>query len=488
MIRKGIPMLAVLFAAFGCTSGISSSSGQYAIAVAFDNLSFSRPIDLQDPGDGTGRLFVVEQAGVIKVFSNNPSAPQAKTFLDIRNRVDDSGNEEGLLGLAFHPNYATNGYFFVNYTSNNPNATVIARYSVSDTDPDVADANSEEVLLTIGQPFGNHNGGQVAFGPDGMLYIAVGDGGSGGDPMEHGQNLTTLLGTILRIDIDNASGNLGYAIPSDNPFTGNQQGYREEIFAYGLRNPWRFSFDTTTGSLWTGDVGQNRFEEIDIIDSGKNYGWNVMEAFECFGSSGCDTTDLVLPVHAYPHESGNASVTGGHVYRGSTLPDLVGTYVYADFSSGRIWGLTAAGGSFVNELLVDTSVNISSFGVDSSSELFICAFDGRIYRLMDISGSSTDNPTGSIGVLDLEAYPNPFSNAARVAFTLASAELVEITVYDAVGRRVANLLDDVLAPGRHSVDWNGRSDGAIVAPGVYYVTLQHGETSSTLPVVYQPGG
>ncbi len=479
-------MIAVLFAVFGCTSGTSSSSGQYVISVAFDNLSFTRPVDLQDARDGTGRLFVVEQAGVIKVFPNNPSAAQSETFLDIRNRVNDSGNEEGLLGLAFHPDYGANGYFYVNYTSNNPNVTVIARYSVSASDPDLADPNSEEILLTIGQPFGNHNGGQIAFGPDGMLYIAVGDGGSGGDPMEHGQNLATLLGTILRIDVDNVSGNLAYAIPPDNPFAGNLQGYREEIFAYGLRNPWRFSFDSATGSLWTGDVGQNRFEEIDIVESGKNYGWNVMEAFECFGSGGCDTTGLALPVHAYPHESGNASVTGGYVYRGSALPDLDGTYVYADFASGRIWGLVEDVGTYSNELLVDTPVNISSFGVDASNQLFICAFDGRIYRLIDTSGTSTGNPTGSVGALRPEAYPNPFSDVARVAFRLTSAELVKITVYDAVGRRVASLLDEVLAPGRHSIDWNGRSEGAIIAPGVYYVTLQHGEDSSTLPVVYQP--
>ncbi len=485
MIKKRLPVLVVLFAVLGCTSGTSSSSGQYAISVAFDNLTFSRPVDLQASRDGTGRLFVVEQAGVIKVFPNSPSAAEARTFLDIRSRVNDSGNEEGLLGLAFHPDYGSNGYLFVNYTSNNPNVTVIARYSASASDPDIADPNSEEILLTIGQPFGNHNGGQIGFGPDGMLYIAVGDGGSGGDPMEHGQNLSTLLGTILRIDVDNVSGNLNYAIPPDNPFAGNQQGHREEIFAYGLRNPWRFSFDPETGSLWTGDVGQNRFEEIDIIESGKNYGWNVMEGFECFGSGGCNTADLTLPVHAYPHEAGNASVTGGYVYRGSTLPDLVGTYVYADYSSGRIWSLEEQGGSYNNELVVDSPVRISSFGVDASDELFICAFDGRIYRLMDTSGTETENPIGSIGALQLDAYPNPFSEAARFAFTLASTEVVRVVVQDAVERRVTSLIDRVLAPGRHLVDRNGTSAGAMVTPGVYYVTLDHGGVLSTRPVVYQ---
>ncbi|MDX1430462.1 MAG: PQQ-dependent sugar dehydrogenase, partial [Rhodothermales bacterium] len=221
---------------------------------------------------------------------------------------------------------------------------------------------------------------------------------------------------VLRVDVDSRSGNLGYGIPSDNPFVGNQQGFREEIYAYGLRNPWRFSFDADNGALWTGDVGQNRFEEIHIVESGKNYGWNVTEGFECFGSGGCDTSGLESPVHAYPHEAGNSSVTGGFVYRGNRLTDLVGSYIYADYVSGRIWSLSRTADGYANELLVDAPVSISSFGVDDSNNLFICAFDGRIYRLIETAEPPSGNPTGSVGIrLDTTNAP-PLSLAVGVVY------------------------------------------------------------------------
>ena len=270
----------------------------YKTTVAFPGLSFTRPVDLQYPPDNTNRIFVVEQAGVISVFPNDKSASTRNTFLDIREKVDDQGNEEGLLGLAFHPDYKTNGYFYVNYTAANPNRTVISRFKVSSADPGQADPASEMELLTFAQPYSNHNGGQVSFGPDGFLYIAVGDGGSGGDPQDHGQNRSTLLATILRIDVNKQEDGKPYGIPADNPFAGNNQGYREEIYAYGLRNPWRFSFDAANGRLWTGDVGQNAYEEIDIVEKGGNYGWNTMEGNHCFEpKSGCDRAGLKPPVH-----------------------------------------------------------------------------------------------------------------------------------------------------------------------------------------------
>ncbi len=350
---------------------------------AFPQLSFTRPVDLQHSGDGSDRIFIVEQRGVISVFDNDPAANSKTTFLDISAKVNDQGNEEGLLGLAFHPQYAENGFFFVNYTAASPRRTVISRYKISAADANRADPGSEEVLLEFDQPFSNHNGGQLAFGPDGMLYIAVGDGGSGGDPQNHGQNLETLLGTILRIDVNaQAEGKL-YQIPTDNPFVGRTDGARAEIYAYGLRNPWRFSFDSETGQLWTGDVGQNRFEEINIVESGKNYGWNTMEGRECFNpSSGCNQEGLELPVWQYGRAQGDVSVTGGYVYRGETIEELQGLYIYADFASGRVWSLDATNRQNpVNTEIVLASFPVSSFGVDQANELYLCGFDDKIYKL-----------------------------------------------------------------------------------------------------------
>ena len=480
-------LVSVALIVFSAGCGSSASNGQYTTEVAFPNLNFTRPVDLQDPGDGSDRLFVVEQAGVIRVFANDRSASSAEVFLDIRDRVDDAGNEEGLLGLAFHPDFESNGIFYVDYTATNPDRTVISRFSVSAGDPDVADSDSETVILTVPQPFGNHNGGQIAFGPDRMLYIALGDGGSGGDPQGNGQNPGTLLGSILRIDVDNVTGDLGYGIPEDNPFAGSQGSSRPEIFAYGLRNPWRFSFDSDTGKMWAGDVGQNRFEEIDVVESGKNYGWNVMEGFECYNASSCDQTGLELPVHTYPRDSG-VSVTGGYVYRGSRLPGIVGSYVYGDFGSGRIWSLTREAEGYRNELLVDTDLGVASFGTDSSEELYICAFDGRIHRLVDISDTSSEMPTGAVGTYPIDVYPNPFTDVTTVAFDLGRPGRVLVTVYDAVGREVVSLLDRYLGQGDHTVSWDVRAGTRLrVAPGFYYLVVRHKESVRTAPVVVGPG-
>jgi glucose/arabinose dehydrogenase len=353
----------------------------YKVKSAFPKLSFTRPVDLQHANDNANRLFVVEQEGLVSVFKNDASVSSKKTFLDIRNKVEDNGNEEGLLGLAFHPQYKTNGYLYVNYTASNPDRTVISRFKVSATNPDVADPASEVVLLTFNQPYSNHNGGQVSFGPDGYLYIGVGDGGSGGDPQGNGQNLKTLLGTILRIDVNKQEGGKKYAIPADNPFAGNKSGYKEEIYAYGLRNPWRFSFDPVSKKLWTGDVGQNAYEEIDIIEKGGNYGWNTMEGNHCFEPKrNCSQQGLKLPVWEYPRTEG-VSITGGFVYRGPSLPALTGKYIYADYGSGKIWALDASSAKPVNTTLVESNLNISSFGVDAKNELYICAFDGKVYLL-----------------------------------------------------------------------------------------------------------
>jgi len=311
--------------------------GQVQIDEAFPSLYFTQPIDLQYPPDESNRLFVVEQEGYIYVFENDVFVTDKTIFLDIRDRIVFEG-ERGLLGLAFHPDYENNGYFFVNYTAPGPLRTVVSRFQVTADDPDVGDESSEHIIIEINQPFTNHNGGQVVFGPDGYLYIGMGDGGAGGDPYGHGQNLNTLHSSMLRIDVDNPDEGLNYGIPDNNPFVGT--GYREEIYAFGLRNPWRFSFDPVTNICWIADVGQNLYEEIDLLEVGGNYGWNIMEGAHCYDPPvGCDTAGLIVPLYEYNHNVGE-SITGGFVYRGSLVPDLYGKYIFADFEYGDVYWST----------------------------------------------------------------------------------------------------------------------------------------------------
>jgi len=332
----------------------------------FPNLTFVNPVDFQTPNDGSNRLFVVEKRGSIMVFENT-ELPQSTVFLDIINNVYSIAGEQGLLGLAFHPNYETNGYFYINYNPN-PSTTRISRFQVSNTDPDLADPDSELILLSFSQPLLNHNGGQLAFGPDGYLYISSGDGG----PSINGQDLSNLLGNILRIDVDNPDAGLNYGIPGDNPFV-NDMNARDEIFAYGLRNPWRMSFDTVTNNLWAGDVGSAFFEEIDIIEMGANYGWDDYEGTLCRFPP-CDNQNAIAPVFEYPHGPSTTAITGGYVYRGSINQDLFGKYIYGDFGMGQIWALDID--TVENELLFDTDMLISSFGTDNNNELYFLDFSG----------------------------------------------------------------------------------------------------------------
>ena len=361
---------------------------------AFPELSFTRPVDFQNANDSTDRLFVVEKSGLIHVFNNTPSVNETQIFLDISHLVSEEGNEMGLLGLAFHPQFETNGYFFVDYTASSPRRTVVARYQIDSENPNQANISSEQVILEILQPYTNHNGGQIVFGPDGYLYIAMGDGGSGGDPLGHGQDRSTLLGALLRIDIDQTDPGLNYGIPNSNPFQGNTMGFAEEIYAYGLRNPWRFSFDSESGLLFAADVGQNEIEEIDIVENGGNYGWNIKEGSQCYGSVGCNDSGLMDPVWEYAHDLGS-SITGGYVYRGAELTQIYGKYIYADFVSGRIWALEHQNGSAVSNIeLFDVSMRISSFGVDESRELYLLSYSGSIFS-MEVEEISTTSTVGT---------------------------------------------------------------------------------------------
>ena len=374
-MKKMILLVVLLF--LSCSE---KSFPQFTLQQAFPNLTFSSPLDLQNAGDGTDRIFVVERGGIIYVIENNPNVSIKKKFLDITDSVS-SGGEMGLLGLAFHPNYESNGYFYVNYTKSAPvRRTMIVRFKVSSTNPDSADRSTSKILMEIEQPYSNHNGGQLAFGPDGFLYIALGDGGSGGDPQNYAQNKSAWLGKILRIDVDQTQGSLNYAIPPDNPFKNNTQGFKEEIYAYGLRNPWRFSFDFPTGRLWCADVGQGDWEEIDVVTNGGNYGWRCYEGNHPYNLSGCSGTDYIFPVWEYPHSEG-FSITGGYVYRGPNMPQLFGKYIYADYVTRKIWALTYDGiNPPVNQLLLTAAGSITSFGVDMNNELYVVSFDSRIYR------------------------------------------------------------------------------------------------------------
>ena len=405
------------------------------------------PVYVTSARDGSGRLFIVEQAGRIRILAGGTLRPAP--FLDIRDRVR-AGGEMGLLGLAFHPDYPNNGRLFINYTRDGPTGleTVIAEFAVSPGNPDTAVRESEKNLITFSQPFTNHNGGMVEFGPDGFLYIATGDGGSGGDPQGNGQRLNTLLGKILRIDIN---AGVPYGIPPDNPFLPGPG--RDEIYAYGLRNPWRFSFDRETGRLFAGDVGQNRLEEIDIIEKGGNYGWNIMEGTRCFSpSSNCNTAGLSLPIHEYGRDLG-ISVTGGYVYRGSAVPSLVGKYLFADFGSGRFWALSElSSGQWRVEELLRTGLSISSFGEDENGEVYVVDYGGSIRQIVSDGREPTVNLQGVVSAASfLLGGIAPGEIVAIFGTGLGPAQLVDAQL-DEFGRLTRMLadavvwFDDVAAP------------------------------------------
>lgn len=366
------------------------------IAGAYDG-----PVQVTHAGDGSGRIFVVERTGRIRIVQNGTLLDTP--FLDIHEQVDTQG-ECGLLSLAFPPDFAETGFFFVYYNHEVDQVgpitdecdTVVARFSVG-ADPNVADPASESQVLVIDQPYNNHNGGQIAFGPDGYLYIGMGDGGNANDPLDAGQSADTLLGKILRIDVRGDAGGApecsavntnGYRIPADNPLVDGDGGACDEIWALGLRNPWRFSFDRSTGDLYIADVGQNRYEEINVqpasSSGGENYGWNVMEGLHCFRPpDGCDTTGLTLPVTEYDHEDG-LSVSGGVVYRGAQYPRMAGVYFYGDFITGRIWGLQFADGEWHTQALLDTGAAIAGFGEDETGNIYMADLSGTIYQLFDL--------------------------------------------------------------------------------------------------------
>lgn len=377
---KTLALLAMIVA----TGATQAADLGVSIESAFPNLRIARPIVITHAGDGSNRIFVASQLGSIHVFEKNSEVEEAAVFFDHEEQVTykDKENEEGLLGFAMHPNYKENGEFFLFYTTSDAEHTsVVSRFRVSKDDPNKADPTYEEELIRIPQPFWNHNGGTLAFGPDGYLYIALGDGGKGGDPLKNGQNLSTLNGSILRLDVDNKDDGKNYAIPASNPFV-KSKGAKAEIYAYGFRNVWRLSFDRVTGTFYAADVGQKLWEEINIVKRGGNYGWNLREGNHPYvtenGEKGSGPRpDLIDPIFEYDHETGK-SITGGVVYRGSAAPQLNGMYVYADYVSGRIWALehdyksgkVIANHEIPNKSAAGEKIPLITFGEDQDGEVY----------------------------------------------------------------------------------------------------------------------
>jgi glucose/arabinose dehydrogenase len=377
LVTTALIVLAAAMGAAGCFSGQASGPQAEVSLRAVEVASgLSNPLYLTAPA-GDDRLFVVEQVGRVRIIKGGVLLPQP--FLDITARVSSDG-ERGLLSIAFHPQYATNGYLYASYTDL-AGDTRIERYSVSPANPDAADPASAQLVLFVAQPYPNHNGGLVVFGPDGMFYVGLGDGGGGGDPQNNGQSRATLLGKLLRLDID---GGTPYAIPAGNPFIG-QAGARAEIWALGLRNPWRFTFDRVAGLLYVADVGQSQWEEVHVVAAnrpGVNYGWRILEGSQCYGATTCNSQGLERPVLQYSHAEG-CSVTGGAPYRGSRIPGIVGHYFYSDYCAGFLRSFRYANGQAVDQRSweVGSLGSVLSFGEDVAGELYVLSANGRVYRL-----------------------------------------------------------------------------------------------------------
>ncbi len=448
----------------------SSPEAQVTTVDAFPGVTFDSPIELGMAPGQPDRVYVVEQgaSGRARIMTLKVGDSASTVFLDIDDRVR-AGGEQGLLGLAFHPDYATNGRLFVHYTGSD-GRTVVSEFSRDGADPLAADPASERVLLEESQPFGNHNGGKIAFGPDGRLYIGLGDGGSSNDPRGNGQDTSTLLGAVLRIDVDDVPSGADYGIPSDNPFASG--GGAPEIYAYGIRNPWKFSFDAETGDLWLGDVGQGRWEEINRIRRGGNYGWVRTEGPDCYRST-CDLSDYEAPVFSYPHDNsdqGGFSITGGFVYRGSDVAGLAGAYLYADFVRPRLWALTATAtpGSGDTATLLSSSINgIASVNEGPGREAYVVTYGGTILRLAGSSTASTPGASG--GALLRVDGPNPVRESTALVLGASGGESVLVRVFDARGREVA-----VLHSGPVSIETRLSLDAQALglASGVVFVLAE----------------
>lgn len=473
-----IILVSLLFVYFG-----KAASAQYALQEAFPNLPlFSLPLDMQMPGDGTNRIFIVQQKGKIYLFQNTPTVNTRKLFLDLSTIVSPAGGERGLLGLAFHPNFKVNGFFYVHYTTDSAQTftSYISRFQVNPSNPDSTLLNSEKILLTIAQPFSHHNGGCLAFGLDGYLYASYGDG----EIDSNGQSKYVLLGKMLRLNVDKEENGKQYAIPADNPFVNNTLGFKPEIYAYGLRNAWKFSFDIVTGKLWASDVGADSWEEIDLISNGNNYGWSVMEGLHRYDNYTGDTTQMTLPIWEYPHTLGNASITGGYIYRGNALPDLVGKYIYGDFMTGRVYALQYNGVDLPsNQLLIDTltpRINLSSFGQDLSNEIYLISYDTKkIYKLVLKTGVENISQQNNFTLSAQPTLCHMFHPFTEVHFTLPKDTHVTMELIDVTGHGIHRYLDNEMGAGEHTYQMQMKS----LSNGIYFIRLNTNIGSLTQKVL-----
>ncbi len=486
--RNQLHLSAVLLAACSalCLLGSAGTAAAAAVELAVGGLV--SPVRVAAPV-GDERLFVVEQGGRIRVFQQD-GTPRGD-FLDLSGQIS-TGGERGLLGLAFAPDYAQSGRFYVNFTDLDGH-TRIVRYRVSATDPDRADPTTASLVLAVEQPDDNHNGGHLEFGPDGMLYVGLGDGGGGGDPDDYAQNPQSLLGKMLRLDV---AGPSGYAIPADNPFVGAAP--RDEIWALGLRNPWCFGFDRLTGDLWISDVGQSSREEINVQPAaslgGENYGWRLMEGSQCFNPpTNCNDGSLTLPIYDYARGGSpfRCSISGGYVYRGARAPELRGQYLFADYCSRQIWSLTWSEAAGLGEVVERTTEltppggygRIVGIGQDGLGELYVIEWQlGRLYRLIG-SATAADAPPPAFALA--QNAPNPFNPATTIGFSVPrGGGPVRLDVLDLDGRLVRNLAAGSLPAGWHEVVWNGRTAaGRPAASGVYVYRLRAGGVEQTRRMV-----
>lgn len=474
MIKRLIPLSLICLA-------FAQAKAQYSLVPAFPNLSFRAPIELMQLPDTSGKFLVVSQVGQIFTFENTPTVSRRDTLLNISSRVFYSG-EAGLIGIAFHPNFTLNRHLFVHYNRRQGTQlqTIISSFFCAYDARGVlrADVSTENIVLTINQPYNNHNGGKMEFGNDGYLYISLGDGGSGNDPQNYALNMTSLLGKILRINVDPGQGT-PYTIPPDNPFVNAGASVRPEIYAYGLRNVWKFCIDRPTGKIWAGDVGQNQIEEIDLIYSGANYGWRTYEGRRC-NIGPCNPAGVTMPIFQYTQAQNDKSITGGVVYRGSSLPPIFGHYLYGDYVSGRLWALDATDtANPVNTLLMSAQGAISAFGTDSSGEVYVARYSansGSILKLVNPSISGIEKQS----IATMEVYPNPTDDEATLNYELRSTGPLKIELYSTKGDRIKEFEAGTQAKaGRHKTKISLKG----LASGKYLIQITLGREMRSVPIL-----